>query len=101
MSQEERKVRRIRVVVDVTPELRRRVKLAAADRDVSVREYVVSILEGAVPELPEGKPRRGRVAKRGAVRLLERVREDIMQGRRFDDSTDLVEQARTERTAEL
>ncbi len=75
--------------------------MAAADRDVSVREYVVSILEGAVPKLPEEKSGRRRVVTAGTARRLERTRETLMRGRRFDDSVDLIEQARAERTAEL
>lgn len=98
MFEEKQTSRRTRLVVDVSPELRRRVKMAAADRDVSVREYVVSILEGAVPE---EKSERRRVATAGTARRLERTRETLMRGRRFDDSVDLIEQARAERTAEL
>lgn len=36
--------RRARLSIDVTPELRRRLKIAAATRDLSVREYVEAIL---------------------------------------------------------
>src|SRR5579875_719986 len=42
--------KRTRLIIDITPALRRRIRLAAAREDVSVREYVEGILERAVPE---------------------------------------------------
>jgi hypothetical protein len=38
------KTKRPRLTIDVQPELRRRLRLAAAKRDVSVREYVIETL---------------------------------------------------------
>ncbi len=40
--------RRTHLIIDISPELRRRIKIAAAERDLSVREYVEQILESAV-----------------------------------------------------
>lgn len=40
--------RRARLSIDVTPELRRRIKVAAATREISVREYVETILRQAL-----------------------------------------------------
>jgi hypothetical protein len=40
--------RRARLSIDVEPELRRRIKIAAAARDLSVREYVEAILRQAL-----------------------------------------------------
>ena len=37
--------KRPRLTLDVTPELRRRIRIAAAEEDLSVRDYVVGILE--------------------------------------------------------
>lgn len=39
------KRRRVRLSLEVEPELHRRVKLAATRRDMTIREYVVGILE--------------------------------------------------------
>jgi hypothetical protein len=39
---------RVRLSVDVTPELRRRVKIAAAERDQSTRDFVVAAIERAL-----------------------------------------------------
>ncbi len=41
---------RARLTIEVEPELRRKVKVAAAERDLSVREYVVAILQRALAE---------------------------------------------------
>lgn len=43
-------VRRPRVSIDVTPDMRRRLRLAAAKRDVTVRQYVVDALEVQIRE---------------------------------------------------
>lgn len=39
---------RVRLSVDIEPELRRRVKVAAAGRDQSVKEWVEAVLEDAL-----------------------------------------------------
>lgn len=36
---------RLRISVDVAPEVRRRLRLAAAKRDVTVRQYVLEVIE--------------------------------------------------------
>lgn len=38
-------VRRPRISVDVSPDVRRRLRLAAAKRDVTVRQYVLDAIE--------------------------------------------------------
>lgn len=43
-------VRRPRISVDVMPEVRRRLRLAAAKRDVTVRQYVVEAIEERLRE---------------------------------------------------
>lgn len=43
-------VKRPRVSVDVMPDVRRRLRLAAAKRDVSVRQYVLEALEQRLRE---------------------------------------------------
>ena len=40
--------RRARLSLDVEPELRRRIKIVAAQKDISVRDYVVAILRQAL-----------------------------------------------------
>lgn len=42
--------RRPRISVDVDPEIRRRIRLAAAKRDVSVRQYIADALQERLRE---------------------------------------------------
>jgi hypothetical protein len=42
--------KRPRISVDVVPEIRHRVRLAAARRDVTVRQYVLEAIEGRLRE---------------------------------------------------
>lgn len=42
--------KRPRVSVDVTPELRRRLRLAAAKRDLTLRQYVLDAIEERLEE---------------------------------------------------
>lgn len=94
--------KRTRIMVDVTPDLRRRVKIAAAEQDVSVRDYVVQILEQALADGRSPRTDRGNPVTAEAVERLAATRDLILQGRTFtDDSADLIRQAREERDAEL
>lgn len=91
------------MMVDVTPELRRRIKVAAAERDQTVRDYVVEILERAVPreQRPPSQERpRGRLV---TAEMVERFRQiQAEQGQPFaDDSTELLRELRAERDAQL
>ena len=43
-------MKRSRITIDISPELRRRIKVAASQRDVSISEYLSQILEENVPE---------------------------------------------------
>ncbi len=47
---EKHEKRRTRVMVDVSPELRRRIKVAAERSDLSIRAYIARVLEQAVPK---------------------------------------------------
>ena len=42
--------KRPRISVDVRPEVRRRLRLAAAKRDMTVRRYVIEAIEGRLRE---------------------------------------------------
>ena len=43
-------IKRPRISIDVTPEVRRRLRLAAAKRDLTVRRYVLQALEERLRE---------------------------------------------------
>jgi plasmid stability protein len=83
--------RRVRLILDIAPDLRRRIKVAAAHRDVPVRAYVSSILERNVPGA--GVPMTW-----DDVEQLRRVRASVMGGRTFeDDSADILREERQRR----
>jgi hypothetical protein len=46
----ETSARRPRISIDVLPELRRRLRLAAAKRDLSIRQYVLEAIEERLRE---------------------------------------------------
>src|SRR6266704_5648665 len=96
--------KRPRLMIDISPELRRRIKIAAAQKDLSIREYVEDILEQTVP--PENsfleKRERGRLNS-AAIEDLLKTREEIMRahpGLVFD-SVETLHQLREERLKEL
>lgn len=47
--------RRVRLSVEVEVELHRRVKIAATERDMTIKEYVIGILEGVAEVEARGK----------------------------------------------
>ena len=95
---------RSRLMIDISPELRRRIKIAAAQNDLSVREYIERILEQTVPgeaNLPQREPRR---VTQEAIDRLRRVREQIRQNHPdtvFTDSAEIIRQMRDERSEYL
>lgn len=96
--------KRSRLIIDIVPELRRRIKVAAAQNDLSVQEYVGRILDQVVP--PEVSPvqRQYKSLNRAAVEELLRFREEISRahpGQVFEDSVETLRQIREERTREL
>ena len=103
-DQEVRTTKRSRITIDVSPELRRRIKIAATQNDLSISEYLGRILDEAVPEdVSLRKQERHPVTPEYVQRVLQ-VRERIMQesgGQLFEDSAERVRQMRDERTKYL
>jgi hypothetical protein len=97
--------KRPRLMIDINPELRRRIKIAAAQKDLSIREYVEDILDQAVPfEDTRMNKRQPHPVSRESLQRLLRTREQIMQerqGQPFTDSTELIRQMREERSEYL
>jgi hypothetical protein len=96
--------KRTRLIIDIVPELRRRIKIAAAENDLSVQEYVGRILDQAVPPERSSSQRAYGHLDRMAVDRLLQTREAIMHahpGQVFEDSSELLYQAREERSREL
>jgi len=95
---------RSRLIIDIVPELRRRIKVAAAQNDLSVQEYVGRILDQAVPPEPEPGQRQRRPVSRAAIDELLQFREELKRahpGLVFEDSVETLRQIREERTRQL
>ena len=60
-----------------SPLLRRRIRLEAFKRDLSISEYVGEILDKLVPQ--EETAQKGHPVTREAVEELRRLREEILQ----------------------
>ncbi len=91
--------KRSHLMIDITPELRRRIKMAAAQSDQTVYEYVGNILEKSVPS--ETKLlRRKRGLNHEAVEDLLRTSDQIMREHPdvvFEDTSETLYQLREER----
>lgn len=103
-QQEVNTMKRSRITIDISPELRRRIKVAASQRDVSISEYLSQILEENVPDQASIIQRPRKPLTREILEHVYQVREEIMEHtnrRIFEDSTELIRQMREERSQEL
>ena len=97
-------MKRSRITIDISPELRRRIKMAALKNDVSISEYVAGILEQTVPEETSMTEEHRQPLTRKTLEHVLQVRKEIMEhtkGRIFEDSTEIIRQMREERSQEL
>ncbi len=85
-NQTKHSAKRSRITFDVSPELRRRIKMAALQHDLSIGEYLGHILEQAVPD-------------EAAITQREMLQES--KGELFEDSAELLRKQREERTRYL
>ena len=96
-------VKHSRLMIDITPDLHRRIEKAATQSDLSIHEYVGNILEQTVP--PETDLiRKQRGLNSEAVEDLLRTSEEIMRAHPdtvFEDSAEILHEMREERTREL
>lgn len=91
-------------MIQLFPELRRRIRIAAAQSNLSVQEYVVHVLDQTVPSEAEPEQERSGKLNRVAVDKLLRTREAIMRahpGQIFEDSSELIHRAHEERASKL
>ena len=92
------------LIINIHPQLRRRLTIAAAQSNLSLEEYVGRLLEQLVPPVTIATQERSGRLDRRAVEDLKRYREEIRRthpGQVFEDSVELLRQAREERTREL
>ncbi len=103
-QEEANTMKRSRITIDISPELRRRIKVAASQRDLSISEYLGNILEENVPEEASITQRPRKPLTRETLEHVYQVHEEIMEHtnrRIFEDSTELIRQMREERSDEL
>lgn len=99
-------MKRSRITIDVSPELRKRIKAAALQNNLSISEYLVNILEEAVPEEKSmvAQMEEDRPLTPEYLEQIHRVRERIIKeskGQGFEDSAEAVRRMREERTKYL
>ena len=103
-SQNQKQAKRSRITFDVSPELRRRIKVAAAQQNASIGEYLGHIIEKAVPkEIAKPEMQRSPVTRKSSEKL-RMLREQTLadrNGKPFADSTEMIRQMRDERTQYL
>jgi predicted metal-dependent RNase len=97
-------MKRSRITIDISPELRRRIKIAASRNDQSISEYLGRILEENVPEEMELVEQDVHPVPTDILEEIDRVRERVIReskGHIFEDSTEVLRQQREERTQYL
>jgi predicted DNA binding CopG/RHH family protein len=102
--QEANTMKRSRITIDISPELRRRIKIAASQRDLSISEYLGQILEQSIP-LEVGITRQEEhPVTPEFLEQVYRVRQRIFReskGEIFEDSAESIRQQRADRTKYL
>ena len=90
-----------RFTLDMTPELRTRLKIAAARRGVTMRKYSLSAIEQQLEREEVGVLASG-TFNREAVEKAKALQKSVFGKRRLpDESTELIRQAREERVSQL
>jgi predicted DNA-binding protein len=90
-----------RFTLDMTPELRTRLKIAAAQKGVTMRQYSLSAIEQQLEGEEVGVLTSGSF-DRDAVEKAKTLQQAVFGKRRLtDDSTQLIRQAQEERANEL
>ena len=103
-EQSSKTTKRSRITIDVSPELRRRIKVAASQSDLSISEYLGRILEAAVPEETNAAQQTGQPVTRETIERLRRLREQIWEENNrefFEASAEGLRQQRDARTRYL
>ncbi|HEU5439344.1 MAG TPA: toxin-antitoxin system HicB family antitoxin [Ktedonobacterales bacterium] len=90
--------KRARLTLDLDPALHMRIKMAAAQQRLSMREYIERILREAVPETRESGWTEARPI---TPEVLAMLRERLAQQPVQPDSTELIRRMREERSEYL
>lgn len=90
-----------RFTLDMTPELRTRLKIAAARKGVTMRQYSLSAIEQQL-DREEVEVLSSSTFNREAVEKAKTLQESVFGKRRLaDESAELIRQAREERVSQL
>ena len=92
------------IMVGIRPELYQQVKIVAAQKDLSIREYLEEALEQIMPHTTSSTEEQGRPMTWKTFEELRQLRERIKRnhpGQTFEDSTELIRQMREERSQYL
>lgn len=103
-DQENQTMNRPRVTFDVSPELRKRIKAAALQNNLSISQYLVNILEELVPDEMEIEQQDRHPVPPDIMEEVYRVQEQVIRdskGHIFEDSTEALRRLREERTQYL
>ena len=96
--------KRVRITFDVTPGLRRRIKWAALQNDLSIGEFLGNILDQVVPDEASITKRQRQPVTPEALEKLLQFREELIRetnGHVFEDSTEILRREREKRTRHL
>ncbi len=97
-------MKRPRITIDVSPELRKRIKAAALQNNLSISEYLVNILEEAVPDEMELVGQERHPVPLNTMEEVYHVQEQVIRdskGYIFEDTTEALRRLREERTQYL
>jgi len=90
-----------RFTLDMTPDLRTRLKIAAARKGITMRQYSLSAIEEQLEREEVGVLASGSF-DHDAIDKAKALQRAVFGKRRLtDDSTDLIRQAREERSGQL
>lgn len=90
-----------RFTLDMTPDLRTRLKIAAARKGVTMRQYSLSAIEQQLEKEEVGVLASGSF-DHDAIGKAKALQQAVFGKRRLtDDSTELIRQAREERASQL
>ena len=92
---------RTRITIDVSPELRQRIKLAAFHKNLSISEYLSNILEQAVPNETTIAEQARHPVPSDILDEVYRIREQVLReskGQTFEDTSEAIRRMREERT---
>jgi len=91
---------RPRLTVDITPSLKRRIKVAAAAQDIPVSAYIARVLEQAVPAADTLTKESDGTIRPEMIRRATALRAE-QKAPFAEDSADLIREAREQRNAQL